>query len=273
MSETIEELSNRNVVKLSNDFILSKIRISKISFNIFLALLTEIDMNDKELRPYDIPVRMLANKLGVTMNINRKNLDKIVHDLTEKNLLLYGDNEPISLCSKCEIIIEKNVLYLHVVINPLLKHELLDLKKNFTKINLLHVLKMNSIYAKRLYMLLKKMSEIGYWNPSVDELRSKLSTPQSYNRYDNFKKIVNRSIDSIEELQYPEIKVSYTEDKRFSTEVKVLRFKIKKIDKNNQNSSKSRKRSSKETQLEKAFDGFTETPLTKMIARTMASNK
>ena len=48
--QIIEELSNRNIIKMSNDLASAQFNIQEVSLNVFMSLLSEITMEDKELK-------------------------------------------------------------------------------------------------------------------------------------------------------------------------------------------------------------------------------
>lgn len=232
LNDEINALSKRNIIKLSNNFILSQINIKEISLNIFLMLLSEIDMEDEEFKTYDIALLDIEKKIGKKINRNQKELDKIIQDFLGNNICLYGEDDCISLCGECEIIKEDGILFMRLVINPVLKEELLILESNFTKINLQHILQLKGIYSKRMFMLLKKVAGLGHWKVDLETLHSILNSPKSYKQYDNFKsRVLTSSMEQINTLNDKEIAVSYSEEKRGSRKVKMLNFKINLIKK------------------------------------------
>ncbi len=233
-NDEINTLSERNIIKLSNNFILSQINIKEVSLNIFLMLLSEIDMKDEEFKTYDIPLGLIEEKLGKRINRNQKELDKIIKDFLGNNICLYGEDNCISLCSECEIIKEEGILFMRIVINSALKEELLTLENNFTKINLQHILQLKGIYSKKMFMLLKKAAGLSHWKVDLETLHSIMNLPKSYKQYDNFKsRVLISSMEQINSLNDKEITVSYSEDKRGSRRVKMLNFSISNIKKKN----------------------------------------
>ncbi len=229
----INTLSERNIIKLSNNFIRAQINIKEVPLNIFLMLLTEIDMKDEEFKTYDIALVDIEKKIGKKIDKNQKKLDEIIQDFLGNNICLYADDEYISLCSECEIIIEDGILCMRLVINPALKEELLTLENNFTKINLQHILQLRGVYSKRMFMLLKSVARMDNWKVDLEGLRKILSSPPSHRKYDNFKRRVLSSMKQINDLNDKEITVSYKEEK-IRKKINALTFKasiIKKIKK------------------------------------------
>ena len=227
----ISELSNRNIIKLSNNFIQSEINIKEVSLNIFLTLLAEIKIEDTTLPLFDISIKDIENKMNIAINRNKTTLNAIVNDFTSKSLKLAEESEYMALCSACEIINEENTLFLQISINPLLSEELLNLKTNFTKISLDQLLSLKGIYKKRLYMLLIKMKSLGHWKANLDALQDILNVPDSYKkRYTNFKaRVLTSALKQINSLPNKSIAVALKEHKRGSRRVKQLHFTINSI--------------------------------------------
>lgn len=236
MSRVIENLSNRNIIKISNDFAWAQINIQEVSLNIFLMLLTELDIEDKELPIFDIAILDIEKKLGKKLNRKQSKLDNIIQDFLGKNLQLDNGTEFISLCSECEIIIEKNMLFLRIKINPLLKEEFLNLTKNFTKINLKHILPLRGINVKRMYMILRKMAQLNNWDTQFETLLTMLNSPASHYKYGNFKaQVLTPSVEQINNLEDKEMTISYTMKAIGARKIKTLEFKIKLIKKVQEN--------------------------------------
>ncbi len=215
MNRIIEEPSQRNVIKISNDLAWAQMNIKEVTINIFFMLLTEIMIEDEELPEFDFAILDIEKKLTKKLNRKRKYLDGIVKDLTEKNIVLYNDTEAIALCKEAEIINEDNILFLRVVLNPFFKDELLNLTREFTTLNLQHLLKLGGVPAKRMYMILKRMKGMGSWKPQVDTLKDILQPTQSQQAYKNFKaRMLVDPIKQINNLEDKEMTVSFIENKK-----------------------------------------------------------
>ncbi len=229
MSQIIEELSNRKIIKISNKLCQAQYRIKESTINVFLMLLTEIAMEDTHFRTFDIAVSAIEKKLG--KQINRASIDSLCKELTGANIYLPDYGESIALCSQCEKIQEDGGTFLQIKINPELKIYLLDLQFGFTQLNLDHILALNGFYAKRIYMLLKQFSGLSTWRVKLETLYGYLAVPESYqNRYDNFKsRVLTPAIEQIKNLNDKEFDVDYREDKRGSRKVKMLVFKYTKF--------------------------------------------
>lgn len=244
--QIIEELSNRNIIKMSNDLASAQFNIKEVSLNVFMSLLSEITMEDKELKEFDVSLIQIEKKLGRRLNRDPKNLEELCNDLLEKNIILAGDTEYISLCSKCELIKKESVWFLNIKINSLLEKELLQLTREFTQINFAQFMQLKGLYAKQMYMLLKKVSGLKTWTHSLEDLYILFSVPSYYTeKFERFKsRVLDSPIKQINKLEEKEIAVSYTVKKRgqkvCSIEFKIAK-KAKEITKKNTKSPKSKK--------------------------------
>jgi len=217
---------------MSNDLASAQFNIKEVSLNVFMSLLSEITMEDKELKEFDISLLQIENKLDRRLNRDPKKIEELCSDLLEKNILLAGDTDFISLCSKCELIKEKGVgvWYLNIKINSLLEKELLQLRREFTQINFAQFMQLKGLYPKKMYMLLKKVSGLKQWATSLEDLCIVLSAPNYYmEKFDAFKsRVLDPSIKQINNLEEKEITVSYTIDKRSGRKAKSIEFKVTK---------------------------------------------
>ena len=225
--EYIEELSNRKIIKISNDLASAQFNIKEVSLNVFIALLSEITMEDEELKEFDISLLEIEKKLGRRLNRDTKNIEELCSDLLGKNILLSGDTDFISLCSKCELIKEDGVLFLNIKINSLLKKELLQLRREFTQINFSQFMQLKGLYPKKMYMLLKKASGLKQWTIPLEDLCIILSAPNDYmEKFNGFKnRVLEPALKQINQLENKEITVSYTVKKR-RKKVSSIEFKI-----------------------------------------------
>ena len=247
-SQIIEELSNRNIIKMSNDLASAQFNIKEVSLNVFMALLSEITMEDEELKEFDISLLEIEKKLGRRLNRDMNNVEELCSDLLGENILLSGDTDFISLCSKCELIKEDGVLFLNIKINSLLKKELLQLTREFTQVNFSQFMQLKGLYPKKMYMLLKKASGLKQWKIPLEDLCIVLSAPNDYmEKFHGFKsRVLEPALKQINQLEKKEIAVSYTVKKRrkkvSSIEFKIVK-KAKKVATKNHKSPKSKSKS------------------------------
>ena len=95
--------------------------------------------------------------------------------------------------------IDKVNQMLTVRVNEDFKFVLNGITKNFTRFELSEFVNLNGKYNKNLYRLLKQYKTTGVYQVSVEELRSKLDAPTSYNSKQFMQNIINPSIKSLEQ--------------------------------------------------------------------------
>lgn len=155
-------------------FLISKIRKDDNAFNI--QTITVKDFNEllgiKGSKSYTYmkifeeellkrKVRVIFNN-GDRLNVNWFQYSKYIHE-----------NATLELC-----------------FNSYLKEHLLELNKNYTKYVLQNICKLNSVYAIKLYELLKQYHKIGSRVIDVSDLKYMLGIDKGYNQYCDFKKRV-----------------------------------------------------------------------------------
>ena len=86
---------------------------------------------------------------------------------------------------------------LKVRVNPQFKYILNDLSKNFTRFELKEYVKLEGKYSKLLYQNLKQYRKTGWWQVSVDDLRSALSIPESVPTRNILTKLISPSLEII----------------------------------------------------------------------------
>jgi len=247
MNKTIDEFSKRNIIKISNNMCMATYAIKEVSLNIFMALLTEIQMEDTKLKTYDITLLQVENKLKKRLNRTIQNFENIRNDMIGNNLYLSDQKEAIALCTKFEFIQEDGVWFIQIEINPLIAKELLGLTQKFTQINFEQFMLLNGLYCKRMYMILCHITALPRWRIYLEKLHTILLLPTAYQkRFDYVRsRVLNPAIKQINDLPDKEIVVSYTVDKRGTRRVKLLSFQANRTD------IKRKKLSQKMTQNEK----------------------
>ena len=251
----IERLSDKNNIIMSNNLALSSMHISEVSLNIFLALVSEITMEDNVLPSYDIPLKEIEDKISKKLNRDRKKLDRIIDDLSGKKIVLMNNIESIPLCKKCEVINERNVLFLQIEINPDLHNELLGLESEFTQFKLNHILSLQGFYTKKFYMFLQARKNMNYITVDLDKLHAMFNVPRSLEeKYSNFKaRVLSSPLAQIIKLDDNLIDIEYEELRRGHKGVQQLRFVISTIKRSSVKFSRKKK---KKAQKEDPWEGW-----------------
>ena len=240
-SELIE-IKDRQVCKISNQLVEAKYKLTLEEQRLILLTIAQVDVDDEDFKTYKIDLKNLENKVDKKINKNR--MKSLAFNIMKKPFMLKETNAVYNFFAKVEPIETESAL--KVQFHPDLKPFLLDLQKEFTKYSLNFLLNLQSIYAVRLYQLLKQYQTIGKRKFNVDELREILQVPKSYDNFADFKrKVLNIAQKEINKKT--DIKISWEVTKKVRRKIVEIEFSV--IGENN--NSINDKRSSKEVQIQK----------------------
>jgi plasmid replication initiation protein len=213
---------------------------------LFLFLLSKLDPDDPENITFRISTLEFAKAIGIdsTTNIYR-DIRKAIKNLTEKIITIHATEDD------CKTITDISLLnhakywhgkgYADIKISKEVSPFLFLLHKEFTKYKLSQMMRLSSLYAIRVYEMLKKQEVFGKRTFLLDDLRNKLSIPDNkLKAFNDFRihvlEIAKREINLKTDL---EIDFEFMKSGRKITEVqfdiksKVEKAKGKKTEKKN----------------------------------------
>ena len=218
MAKTPSIDPDRFVVK-SNDLVEARYRLSIQESHLVLWLLTQIRPEDEDFKIHRLDIVEYANMVGLNAKGQYQELEKITERLMKRILKIKGKEKnkktmlQISWLSSAKYHYGEG--YVSLCFDPQLKPYLLQLKSQFTKINISDAMGFKSIYALRIFELLVQVEKIGHRRMSVVELREWCGIGKDeYNEYKHLKSRVltpakteiNAKTDY--EIDYEEIKDS-----------------------------------------------------------------
>lgn len=181
---------------------------------IILTMVSMIEPSDKDFKDYMISIRDFHEMLGLEGREHYTEIKTVVESLMTKVVEIPLEDKGWLMThwvSTARYIDGSGVIQLRFA--PELKPYLLQLKTVFTSYKLNNILSLKSVYAIRLYELMKKWQPLAQWECQIDLLRGKLgASNKSYNLYGNFKnKILIPAIKELNEqtdifIQYKELK-------------------------------------------------------------------
>ncbi len=186
--EIITELSDKDVFNIAHKFTTlkgSEWKPNEIDF--LFAFVSEIQSDDEQFKFYKLTRTELNRKLDKRIEkariakLFRAMLDKKIETETNKEIIHYNIFSTLKYNKESE--------ELSVKFNDDLKPLLLKLKP-FTKGYLSDLFKMESSYAKRMYLLCSQWRRAGSFRVKVEQLMNDLQVSKSLRRYDNFKRKV-----------------------------------------------------------------------------------
>jgi len=229
------DIKNRQVCKIGNKLIEAKYKLTLEEQRLILLTIAQVDKDDEDFKTYKIDLKNMSEK--VDKKINKTRMKDLAFAIMKKPFMLPETKKIYNFFSAIEPIEKESAL--KVQFHPDLKPFLLNLKKEFTKYSLENLLNLQSIYAIRIYQLLKQYEQIGSRKFNVDELREILQTPKSYKNFTDFKRKV-LDISEKEINTKTDIKIEWEVTKKNRRKVVEIEFKIEKKFNENQKKSKEK---------------------------------
>lgn len=212
----------KNKVDKDYQLITARYKLSTVEQKLVLSIISMIRPTDTDFMNYQIPVSQFE---FLTNNDNARRLKKYCKDLMSKPLEIETERGWTLFNWFAHIEYIKNDAMLECSVSPKLKPFLLELKENFKSYDLKYILDMQSEYSIRIYELLKKAERMGYFEIDLEELQELLQVPDSFKRYDNFKRKVLQ-VTSIEIAKLTDIYFDFQEIKH-GKKVAKIKFIIK----------------------------------------------
>lgn len=216
-------INEKNKIDKSYKLITARYKLSTVEQKLVLSIISLIRPTDSDFMNYQIPVNQFE---FLTSNDNARRLKKYCKDLMSKPLEIETERGWTLFNWFAHIEYIKNDGMLECSVSPKLKPYLLKLQENFKSYDLKYILEMQSEYSIRIYELLKKSEKMGYLEIDLEELQDLLQVPESFKRYDNFKRKVLQ-VTSIEIAKYSDIYFDFQEIKK-GKKVATLKFIINK---------------------------------------------
>lgn len=214
-------INEKNKIDKSYKLITARYKLSTVEQKLVLSIISLIRPTDSAFMNYQIPISQFD---FLADNNNHQRLKKYCKDIMSKPLEVNDNGEWVLFNWFSHIRYKKEMLECSV--SPELKPYLLELQENFKSYDLKYILEMQSEYSIRIYELLKKSEKMGYLEIDLEELQDLLQVPESFKRYDNFKRKVLQ-VTSIEIAKYSDIYFDFQEIKK-GKKVATLKFIINK---------------------------------------------
>lgn len=229
---------------ISNTLIQSKFTLDAMEIKLLYAIAYKLQRGDNGLNIIDVlkepddnavyyTVKELADFLGVTKEYYHA-FHRICKSLMSKNISLKDDiNEKFEILS---FLIKANYSngILELVPNPYMRQFYMSLTKNYTRLELVQVFRMKSIYAIRIYSFIKMKAQHlkNAYMFEINEFKNLLGLEKKYNRIQDLQKRVlepakeelNKVISKLD-FDYKLIKIGKTyRQLRFTFNSKALNY-------------------------------------------------
>lgn len=195
---------------------------------LILMIVSTMQPQDEDFKEYEITIEEYCDLMQIDKRSSYYPIKKSIHEIVSKTIEIPLEEGGYFITNWCTVQYIDGEGILKVLFQPKLKPYLLQLKK-YTSYRLKYALSLHSVYAIRLYELVKKWQVISLEETQkvieLEELRQKLGAiAKSYKRYSQFKQLLN---DAIFELnKKTDVFTSFEEIKKGKA-VKSLRFKIR----------------------------------------------
>lgn len=195
MESFLEQISGRRqpaVIK-ANSLIEAKYKLSTREQKVLLFLISKLNTEHKETSyVYETHVDEIMQVLkdsGIKWGDAYTCFTEIIMLLKSKPISIYSDGEIIMANWLGTVSLVEKSGVVKFSFDSLIAPFLFEIKRNFTKYPLRHVIKLRSAYSIRMYELLKQYAKIGERRISLPELRETLGIEDDlYPRFFDFKK-------------------------------------------------------------------------------------
>jgi plasmid replication initiation protein len=190
--EAISKDPNR-IIK-TNPIINARFDITTVQMKVFLKIIASIDQSKDDISEVQISVAELQKFVGRTSkNIHKYLQDELVK-LKQRNIFYEDENIRLDTNLLSSIIYYKKLGYFSFEIPKALKPFLLQIKENFTVLDIRNMLFLESIYAMRLYEYCKEFERFKHFEIDVDEIKERFGIADRYKNYFDFKlKVINQA--------------------------------------------------------------------------------
>lgn len=180
----------KTLVVKSNKIIEASYRLSLVEAKIMLKIAGQIKKEDTKFEDYHLYARQLMKDINLGER-NHEELKKATEGLVSKTATLKesdGDLQISFLSSAKYYTNGQKKGMIRFRLDPSLKPYLLQLKEKFTSFNIENTLNLRSVYAIRIYELLKQYEGIKKRKISLLEFREILELKKTeYKKYNHFK--------------------------------------------------------------------------------------
>ena len=217
--ETVPDATGKLVVQ-HNALVNARFDLTTVEMRLFMAMLARINRADTEFREFQVPLReitalsgrrlsgkdylevesMCSQLVTRVLHIERPGVEPRTRGNRSRRHAPDFDKIPLMAYAKYRG--EEGVLL--VRFNDEVMPYLLQLQRNFTKVQLVQLLKIKSPHSYRIYWLLKEYSAFGTRTLGVEELKAMLSLEGQYKQFPLFRmRVLDRARDEMMHTDLP----------------------------------------------------------------------
>ncbi|MCU0470016.1 MAG: replication initiation protein [Arcicella sp.] len=213
-----------------NPLIEAKFELTPIQTKLFLFLLAKLDTSKANFEPMIVVVKDFQKFIGTKGDSLYNHLKKEVEKMIGKRVYYKDDKVELNSSLISGYLYLENEGAFLVEFPSLLKPFLLQLKENFTVIDIRNILGLDSSYAMRFYEICKEKERFKTFQYTVSEIKEMFAIENKYKNYFDFKvKIIIQARNELQENS--ELYFDFEEIKQ-GKKVVAIRFTVIKNKKN-----------------------------------------
>ena len=260
---------NHEFIVLHNNLVEARYRLTLQEKRIVLWLASQVTMFDEDFKEHNLGVKEFAELTDTKGESLYSNLQSITRRLMQRIITIrpIGENILIQVAwlGSAKYNTDKGIISLSF--HPHLKPFFLQLKRNFTKINITDLMGLQSAHSVRIYELLKQKEYVGNRKITIEDIRDYCGiSKEKYKKINDFKRkvleISNREIND-----KTDIEISYSMIK-YGRKYVAVSFNIKNKEDNKKNHNLlSKEIKNRDKLINKIKDfGFSMKTISKMIS-------
>ena len=186
----LAKMDRSALVVRHNKLIEGKHSLSLVEQRFLLWIISQIKKDDKTLKTYRVSVKHWEEFCGLKPTDNPyKAAMALVDKLTTRNVATLDEKRQRYTTRPwfLRATYAYGEGYIEVRLNDDLQDMLLELSRKYTAIRLEYALLLNSVYAGRIYDLLKQYATIGERVITLDEMRDKFELHDKYRNFKDFR--------------------------------------------------------------------------------------
>lgn len=208
----------------TNPIINARYDITAVQMKVFLKIISCIDQSKDDISDIEISVQEVQKFVGKGAKNIHAYLQEELTKLRKKEIFYEDENIRLESNFINSIIYHKKKGYFTFEIPKSLKPFLLQIKENFTVIDIRNILFVDSVYAIRFYEFCKEFERFGKFEFDVDQLKTMFGLSDRYKNYFDFKlKVLQQA--RTELIKHSELYFDFEEIKEGKKVVR-LRFTI-----------------------------------------------
>ena len=190
--DALEKISSSSyMIVLGNPLLNAKFDLTAFQMKIFHFLVLNTKQTAEGFSVTKVKVSEVSNFLKTKTSDYLYNLlEKESRKLMKKEIYLEDENSWKVANILAQIEYHKKEGAFSFMFPPMLSNYLLQLKKNFTHIDVRNIVSMDSIYAIRFYGFCKEFERFGKFQFSIEEIRKMFNLENKYELYGLFKQKV-----------------------------------------------------------------------------------